>query len=155
MKIVIAGAGPAGATVAETLRERGDGADIVMVSREPYPPYSPPAMLEYFSTGREVHFWKGKDFTERLGLDYRPGTEVEAVNPSEKTVRLSNGETHLYDRLVLATGGRLYAPLEGETKPGVYRGQVTVSSKGQAVGSLDVELEVLPIEWSRQNRLPR
>jgi len=120
VKIVIAGAGPAGATVAETLRERGDGADIVMVSREPYPPYSPPAMLEYFSTGREVHFWKGKDFTERLGLDYRPGTEVEAVNPSEKTVRLSNGETHLYDRLVLATGGRLYAPLEGETKPGVY-----------------------------------
>jgi NAD(P)H-nitrite reductase large subunit len=120
VKIVIAGAGPAGATVAETLRDRGDGADIVMISREPYPPYSPPAMLEYFSTGHEVHFWKGRDFTERLGLDYRPGAEVEAVNTSERTVRLSNGETHLYDRLVLATGGRLYAPLEGETKPGVY-----------------------------------
>ena len=120
MKIVIAGAGPAGATVAETLRDRGDGADIVMISREPYPPYSPPAMLEYFSTGYEVHFWKGRDFTERLGLAYRSGTEVEAVNTSEKSVRLSNGETHLYDRLVLATGGRLYAPLEGETKPGVY-----------------------------------
>jgi nitrite reductase (NADH) large subunit len=120
VKIVIAGAGPAGATVAETLREHGDGADILMISREPYPPYSPPAMLEYFSTGHDVHFWKGRDFTERMGLDYRSGTEVEAVNTSEKTVRLSNGETHLYDRLILATGGRLYAPLEGETKAGVY-----------------------------------
>jgi 3-phenylpropionate/trans-cinnamate dioxygenase ferredoxin reductase subunit len=51
MKIVIIGAGPAGVTAAETLRLYDDESDIVMLSSEPYPPYSPPAMVEYFRSG--------------------------------------------------------------------------------------------------------
>ncbi|MDY7041763.1 MAG: FAD-dependent oxidoreductase [Chloroflexota bacterium] len=120
MKILIIGAGPAGVTTAETLRQYDDQAEIVMLSGEPFPPYSPPAILEYFMTGREVHFWKGHDFPERLGLEFRPGTKVVAVQPEEHTVRLANGETLSYDRLVIATGGRLYTPAEGSDKPGVY-----------------------------------
>ena len=119
MKVVIIGAGPAGVTVAETLRQH-DSAEIVMISSEPYPPYSPPAMLEYFSTGREVHFWKGKDFPQALNIDYRPGAKVEAIVPGGREVRLAGGELIHYDRLVLASGARLYAPVKGEDKPGVY-----------------------------------
>jgi len=120
MKIVIIGAGPAGVTVAETLRQHDGEAEIVLISSEPFPPYAPPALIEYFLTGQEAHFWKGKDFPERLGLDYRPGTRVVAVLPEERTIRLADGETPPYDRLVLATGSRLYAPVEGADKPGVY-----------------------------------
>jgi NAD(P)H-nitrite reductase large subunit len=120
MRIVIVGAGPAGVTVAETLRRYNSGAEIVMFTDEPYPPYSPPAMVAYFQTGDQVHFWRGTDFAERVRLDYRPGTRIVGVMPEEHALRLEGGESMTYDRLVLATGGRLYAPVEGSEKPGVY-----------------------------------
>ena len=120
MKVVIIGAGPAGVTVAERLRQHDKTAEIMMISSEPYPPYSPPAMLEYFTSGRDVHFWKGKDFAMVLNIDYRSGTKVEAIAPDKRGVRLAGGESVSYDRLVLASGARLYAPLKGEDRPGIY-----------------------------------
>ncbi len=120
MKIVIIGAGPAGVTVAETLRQYDDAVEIVMLSDEPFPPYSPPAMVEYFSTGKEAHFWKGRDFPERCNVDYRAGTRVVAVQPEWNVVKLQNGEALAYDQLVIATGGRLYTPIVGAEKPGIY-----------------------------------
>jgi NAD(P)H-nitrite reductase large subunit len=120
MRVVIIGAGPAGVTVAETLRQHDHQSEIIMLTDEPYPPYSPPAMVEYFQSGREVHFWRGRDLPERLGLDYRPGTRVSAVVPEEHAVRLQDGKALAYDRLVIATGGRLYAPIDGAEKPGIY-----------------------------------
>ncbi|MBN2204994.1 MAG: FAD-dependent oxidoreductase, partial [Thermoleophilia bacterium] len=120
MNVTIIGAGPAGVTVAETLRRYGDAVEIVMLSDEPYPPYSPPAMVEYFETGRDVHFWRGRDLPSRLGIDYRAGRRVAAVEPDAHTLRLDDGSRLAYDRLVIATGGRLYAPLDGADKPGIY-----------------------------------
>jgi NADPH-dependent 2,4-dienoyl-CoA reductase/sulfur reductase-like enzyme len=73
MRIVIVGTGPAGVTVAETLRQYYDTSEIMMITDKPYPPYSPPAMVAYFETGEEVHWWRGKDFAQRLGLDIPAG----------------------------------------------------------------------------------
>ncbi|MGC8874477.1 MAG: NAD(P)/FAD-dependent oxidoreductase [Chloroflexia bacterium] len=120
MRVVIVGAGPAGVTVARTLREEGFAGEIVLLSAEPYPPYAPPAMVESFMTGQEVHFWQGRDFPERAGLDWRPATTVAAVRPRERSILTAAGEELAYDRLVLATGSRLFAPIPGVDKPGVY-----------------------------------
>jgi NAD(P)H-nitrite reductase large subunit len=119
MRIVIIGAGPAGVTVVETLRQYGSQAEVVMLTDEPYPPYSPPAMVVYFETGEAVHFWRGQDFAERMAVDYRSAARVAGVMPHEHAIRLDSGETLNYDRLVIATGGRLYAPVEGSDKPGI------------------------------------
>jgi len=120
MKIVIIGAGPAGVTAAETLRQVDDKSDIVMLSSEPYPPYSPPAMVEYFKSGQAVHLWKGEDFPARLGIDYRKGVEAVGVDAENQMVHLANGDMIPYDKLMLASGGRLYAARLEEFKLGVY-----------------------------------
>jgi len=120
MHIVIIGAGPAGVSVAETLRAQGYREAITMLSAEPTPPYSPPAMVDHFLTGSDVHLWRGRDWPERLGLTYRSGTAVAAVDPDAHTVRLTSGEVLRYDRLVLAAVSRLYAPVEGSEQEGVY-----------------------------------
>lgn len=120
MNIVIVGAGPAGVTAAETLREYGSTDRIVMVSGEPYPPYAPPAMIEYFLHGRPLHLFRGEDFPERLGLEYLSGRQVVEVNPQQRVIAFEGGETLAYDRLLLAAGARLYAPLEGADKKGIH-----------------------------------
>lgn len=120
MKLLIIGAGPAGISVAETLRQHDTRSSIVMLSSEPYPPYAPPAMLEYFQTGRKVHFWKGETFADQLDLDYRSGVEVIALHPDEHSVKLGDGETLEYEAAVFATGSRLHAPLENAEMPGIY-----------------------------------
>jgi NADPH-dependent 2,4-dienoyl-CoA reductase/sulfur reductase-like enzyme len=120
MNVLIVGAGPAGVTVAETLRQHDREARITMLSEEPFPPYSPPALAEYFISGRKVHFWRGEDFAEKQGIVYRQATRVRALLPAENRIELDNGKTMDYDRLVLAPGGRLYAPIEGADQEGVY-----------------------------------
>lgn len=120
MKTIIIGAGPAGVTVAETLRQNHMADEIVMLSSEPFPPYAPPAMLEYFMTGQEAHLWKWENITDQLELDYKPGTTVTDVLPNQQKIRLSDGEMISYDHLVIATGSRLYTPVPGAEKLGVY-----------------------------------
>ncbi len=120
MRIVIIGAGPAGVTVAETIRRYDRESQVTMLSSEPYPPYSPPAMIEYFLSGRPAHLWKGDKFPERLGIEYRSGVRVTGIDADAHKITLESGEELGYDRLVIATGSRLYAPVEGADREGVY-----------------------------------
>lgn len=120
MNILIIGAGPAGVSVVDTLRAFDAESVITVLSAEPYPPYSPPAMVEHFLTGTNVHFWRGEDWANRNGIEYRSGVKVTAIEPEARRVSLQGGETLQYDYLVIASGSRLYAPLQGIDLPGVY-----------------------------------
>ncbi len=120
MKIVIIGAGPAGMSTAETLRAQDKHCEIEMFSAEPYPPYSPPAMIDHFLTGSQAHLWRAADWPEQTGVAYHSGVAVTAIQPQEHTITLQDGSKVGYDRLVLATGGSLYAPLAGSDLAGIY-----------------------------------
>lgn len=120
MRLVVAGSGPAGITVAARVREREPRAQITVLSAEPFPPYSPPAMADHFLSGRDVTlYWQGADVCARLGVEERRGVRVTHVHTERRTVTLDGGDTLDYDALVVATGSRLYAPLPGAELPGV------------------------------------
>lgn len=121
MKVLIIGSGPAGIVAAESLRAADAHVELEMVTQEPHPPYSPPALADYFTTGRsETLFWKGRDVCERLGVVYRSPVRVIGVDPKARLVRLDEGTALEYDALLIASGSRLHAPITGSDLPGVY-----------------------------------
>jgi nitrite reductase (NADH) large subunit len=120
MNIIIVGAGPAGVTVAETLRQESPLADITMLTGESHPPYAPPAMVDHFLTDSGRHNWRGFDWPDRTGVDYRPGTTVVSVDPARHSLKTASGEDLGYDKLVLAAGSRLYASPDRSDLDGIY-----------------------------------
>ena len=121
MSIVIIGAGPAGITVAETIRRFDRDVPITVISAESFPPYSPPAMADHFLTGRDDPlYWMGRDVGERLGLDVRDDRVVASVLPDAHEVVLADGSTIPFGRLVIASGSRLHADLPGNELRGIH-----------------------------------
>ena len=121
MKVLIIGAGPAGIVAAETLRAADPLVDLDMVTSEPYPPYSPPAMADFFLTGRsETLYWKGLDVCDRLDITYHANTTVTAITPEQHVVATADGRTLHYDRLLIASGSHLHAPVEGAELAGIH-----------------------------------
>lgn len=120
MKIIIIGAGPAGVTAAETIRTFDRQAELTMLTDEPYLPYSPPAMADHFIHNSNLHLWRLDDWPEQIGVNYRRGLKVVKIEPDAHRIYLADGEGLSYDRLLIASGAHLYAPLEGADLPGIY-----------------------------------
>ena len=120
MRAVIIGTGPAGITAAEALRRQDPTGSVVALSSEPYPPYSPAAMADHFLTGRdETLYWKGPNVAELRGIDERRESVVIAVDVDNHEVVLHDASRIPFEGLIIASGSRLNAPLEGAELPGI------------------------------------
>ena len=116
--IAIIGAGPAGITVAETLRNQTD-LPITIFSSETHPPYNPAVLTTYLKTGGDEVYWKGRDILDKLNVDARLGERVERLDVRNKRIITGKGE-YEFDKAVIASGSRLYAPLKGLHLSNVY-----------------------------------
>ncbi|WP_292963070.1 NAD(P)/FAD-dependent oxidoreductase [Novosphingobium sp. UBA1939] len=106
--VVIVGAGHGGAQAAIALRQNGFEGTILMIGREPEPPYErPPLSKEYLAREktferlyiRPAQFWDDKAVTLMLGH------EVTAVDPAAKVLKLASGDAVGYGTLIWAAGG--------------------------------------------------
>ncbi len=102
---VIVGAGECGARAAFALREKGFDGDITLIGTEPLAPYERPPLSKGESTeAPEPKFVAALEHYRGQSIDLRLETTVAAIDPATKTVRLSDGQTLGYDKLLLATG---------------------------------------------------
>jgi 3-phenylpropionate/trans-cinnamate dioxygenase ferredoxin reductase subunit len=106
MRVVIVGAGQAGAALAAKLRALGHQGEIVMLGDEPAPPYQRPPLSKAYLLGEmeEDRLWlRAPDFWAENNVTLRLGEPVSALDPARKTVTVG-GEVLSYDQLALTTG---------------------------------------------------
>ena len=123
-RVVIVGAGQAGAAAAAKLRALGHQGPVTLVGREPQPPYQRPPLSKKYLLGElalERLYLKATDFYETNGIDLVTGTEATAIDREAREVVTGAGRLS-YDRVILATGAaprRLPAAIGGDLS-GVY-----------------------------------
>ena len=124
MRVVIVGAGQAGAALAARLRALGHDGPVTMLGEEPSPPYQRPPLSKAYLLGEmeEDRLWlRAPDFWRDSAIDLRLSARVTGLDRAARTVT-AGGETFAYDALVLATGAaprRLPAAIGGDLQ-GVY-----------------------------------
>lgn len=119
--IVVAGAGMAGLTTAEALREAGFDGTITLVGEEVHRPYERPPLSKEVLTGKGSGrgVWlRTEAELDALDLDLRPGVRAVALHPAERAVALSDGTSVTADGVVVATGARARRP--ATDLPGVH-----------------------------------
>ena len=107
--LVVVGSGPGGLTVAQSFREHDATSPVLLVSADPPPPYARPPLTKDYLTGESERseLWLTEEgwFADH-DVSLRLGTEVVALDRAARLLRLDDGTTQPYDRLVLATGSR-------------------------------------------------
>jgi len=123
-KIVIVGAGQAGAQAVQSLRSEGFTGPITMIGDEAYAPYQRPPLSKAYLLGsfeRARLFLKADTYYAEAGCELILNASAKAIHRAERTVELSDGRKLPYDKLLLATGARvrrLRCP--GADLPGVH-----------------------------------
>jgi len=124
MKVVIIGAGQAGAALAAKLRGLGHSGPITMIGDESAPPYQRPPLSKAYLMGQmeQERLWlRSAEFYSENKIELRLGQPVTAIDAAAKTVTLGD-ENIPYDHLALTTGSsprRLPAAIGGDLD-GVY-----------------------------------
>lgn len=104
---VIVGGGLAGAKAAETLRSEGFTGRVILIGDERDHPYERPPLSKGYLTGKEARetvFVHEPAWYARAEVELHLGQPVTVVDRESRTVRLGDGTTIRYDRLLLATG---------------------------------------------------
>jgi 3-phenylpropionate/trans-cinnamate dioxygenase ferredoxin reductase subunit len=106
-RIVIAGAGPAGANAAFTLREQGYDGVITLVGAEAHLPYRRPPLSKGFLRGEspatKLPIKPESDYDEQR-IERELGRTVTAIDRAGGSITLDDGRTLPFDRLLIATG---------------------------------------------------
>jgi NAD(P)H-nitrite reductase large subunit len=122
-KYVIVGASAAGLAAVEAIRKVDPDGAIIVLTEEACSDYSRPMISDLVSGKADLPKMKCKteEFWKETKAEIRLGKKVVSLNLDEKTVNLEDGEKVVYEKLLLATGGKPFVPkMEGQEKEGVF-----------------------------------
>jgi 3-phenylpropionate/trans-cinnamate dioxygenase ferredoxin reductase component len=106
VNVVVVGAGLAGASAVEELRERGYRGDITLVGAEPHLPYERPPLSKGLLLGSQdvaSVFVHDQQWYDERQVDLRLGTAASGLDLEQHRVLVGDDRIP-FDRLLLATG---------------------------------------------------
>jgi 3-phenylpropionate/trans-cinnamate dioxygenase ferredoxin reductase subunit len=122
--LVVIGGGQAAVQAIQSIRQGGFAGSIALVGEEPHAPYQRPPLSKKYLAGafeRERLHLKPESFYATRGIDLHLGVRAEELDIETRRVRLADGRSLTYDRLLLATGSRprrMVVP--GADLPGIH-----------------------------------
>jgi 3-phenylpropionate/trans-cinnamate dioxygenase ferredoxin reductase component len=116
-KYLIIGGGIAADSAVQGIREIDQQGSIGILTSEKYPPYNrPPLTKALWKNEPEDILWRK---TDRHNVDLHLSTMATGISVKNKTVTGERGEQYLYEKLLLATGGKVNK-LTGDTDGIIY-----------------------------------
>jgi len=123
-RIVIIGAGQAGAQAIATLRAEGFAGALTLIGDEGFPPYQRPPLSKAYLLGsfeRPRLFLKADAYYAEAGCEILLDTSAKAIHRAAREVELGDGRKLGYDKLLLATGARVRRlKCPGADLPGIH-----------------------------------
>src|SRR3954454_10262552 len=140
---LLIGGGIAAGNCAKTLREEGADGSILLVGREPDPPYDrPPLSKEYLKgdSAREDALLEPADWYERNGIELLTRTSVMKLDPAARVAKLSTREEIEFGKALIATGWNVRrlrvdgCDLEGIHYPRAFGNSDSIRTDAEAAG---------------------
>jgi 3-phenylpropionate/trans-cinnamate dioxygenase ferredoxin reductase subunit len=107
---LLIGGGLASANCARWLREEGAEGEIVLVGREPDPPYNRPDCSKDYLQGkepREKAFFRPDEWWGEQNVELLKRTSVTALDLDARTAKLSDKQEIEFDKALIATGANV------------------------------------------------
>src|SRR5512134_2437305 len=121
---LLVGGGMAGGHCASELRRGGAQGSILLVGREPEPPYErPPLSKEYLrgEQGREDAYVNPTEWYEENGVELRTRTNVMSLDTEARVAKLQGGDEVRFGKALLATGANVnILRVEGAELDGIH-----------------------------------
>jgi 3-phenylpropionate/trans-cinnamate dioxygenase ferredoxin reductase component len=121
---LLIGGGLASASCAAELRKRGAEGSVLLVGREPEPPYErPPVSKEYLrgEAERADAYVNPPSWYEENGVELLTGRNVMALDPENRTVKIQGGEEVAFGQALIGTGAMVnILRVEGAENEGIH-----------------------------------
>jgi 3-phenylpropionate/trans-cinnamate dioxygenase ferredoxin reductase subunit len=107
---LLVGGGLASANCARWLREEGAEGEVVVVGREPDPPYNRPECSKGYLQAKEERedtFFRPSDWWSEQDIELLTRTSVSALELQSRTAKLSNKDEIEFDKALIATGANV------------------------------------------------
>jgi 3-phenylpropionate/trans-cinnamate dioxygenase ferredoxin reductase component len=109
---------------AAELRKRGADGSILLVGREPEPPYERPPLTKEYLRGeskRDDAYVNPVSWYEENGVELRTGTNVMSLDVEGRTAKLQGGDEVGFEKALIATGANVnILRVEGAGQEGIH-----------------------------------
>jgi 3-phenylpropionate/trans-cinnamate dioxygenase ferredoxin reductase subunit len=124
VEFLLIGAGLAAGNCARHLREQGADGAIMLVGREPHPPYSRPPLTKGYMRGEEPWDevrWRPDEFWAEQRIELLTRTTVTGLDASARVATLSDKQEIRFEKALLATGSNVrILHVEGSQLDGIH-----------------------------------